>query len=82
MASRDTIRAEVVEVIINSLGLSSEEVCTDNADLRHDLGCDSLDLIELTMELEEKYGISIPDADADKLTTVGHVIDYITKHSR
>lgn len=82
MASRESIRKEVVEVIINSLGLSVEEECTDNADLRHDLGCDSLDLIELTMELEEKYGISIPDADADKLTTVGHVIDYITKHSR
>ena len=70
------IEAKVKELIVDELGVEESEVKND-ANFIDDLGADSLDTVELIMKLEEEFEIEIPDEDAEKLTTVGKVIDYL-----
>jgi acyl carrier protein len=70
------IEDRVKKVIVDQLGVKEEEVTRD-ASIMDDLGADSLDNIELVMTLEEEFGFSIPDEDADKIHTVGEAITYI-----
>jgi acyl carrier protein len=72
MALAEDVRA----IIAEQLGVKVEEV-TDSASFVDDLGADSLDTVELVMALEEKFGIEIPDEDAEKMTTVGEAIKYL-----
>jgi acyl carrier protein len=67
---------DVKTIIAEQLGVKVEEV-TDSASFVDDLGADSLDTVELVMALEEKFGIEIPDEDAEKMTTVGEAIKYL-----
>ena len=67
---------KIKQIISEQLGVKLYEVLP-NADLMQDLGADSLDLVELTMELEDKFGIEIPDEEAEKLNTVNEIIEYI-----
>ena len=67
---------KVKEVIIDKLGVEEDKIVTD-ASFVDDLGADSLDTVELIMQLEEEFGIEIPDEDAEKMTTVKSVVDYI-----
>jgi acyl carrier protein len=53
---------------------------TPEASFREDLEADSLDLVELIMELEEQFGMEIPDEDAEKITTVEEAVDYVSEH--
>ena len=71
---------KVKEVIIDKLGVEEDTINTD-AHFVNDLGADSLDTVELIMELEEEFGIEIPDEDAEKIATVQQAIDYINDHS-
>ena len=71
-----TIEERVKSVIAEQLGVRPEEV-TLEASFVEDLGADSLDLVELTMALEEEFGIEIPDEDAEKLLTVQDVCIYV-----
>ena len=64
------------EIIADQLGVSEDEV-TLEASFKEDLDADSLDLFELVMALEEEFDIEIPDADAEKVVTVGDVINYL-----
>ena len=64
---------KVKEIIIDKLGLEESEV-TNNASFANDLGADSLDTVELIMEFEKEFNISIPDEEAEKITTVGDAI--------
>lgn len=64
------------KVIAEQLGLNIEEV-QDDKNLEIDLDADSLDIVELTMAFEDKYGFEIPVKDAEKITTVKEVVDYI-----
>lgn len=68
--------AKVKEVIIDKLGIEEEKI-TREAHFVDDLGADSLDTVELIMQLEEEFGIEIPDEDAENITTVGAAIDFI-----
>ncbi|MCS7007427.1 MAG: acyl carrier protein [Gaiellaceae bacterium] len=61
------------------LGIDESEI-TEDASFEEDLGADSLDLVEVVMDLEDQFGIKIPDEDARKLTTVGKAIDYVLEH--
>lgn len=72
MATFDDVKAIVVE----QLGASPDEVKMESKFV-DDLGADSLDVVELIMELEEKLGVTIPDEDAEKITSVGDVVAYI-----
>ena len=72
------IQEKIRQVIADQLGIKIQEV-TDTAKFVDDLGADSLDIVELIMELEDKFLIAIPDDEADKLITVGDAIKYIEK---
>ena len=67
---------KVKEVIVDKLGAEEDKI-TMEASFVDDLGADSLDTVELIMELEEEFGIEIPDEDAEKMTTVGAAVEYI-----
>ena len=70
---------KVKEIIIEQLGVA-EDAVTEDAAFIDDLGADSLDIVELIMALEEEFDIEIPDADAEKVVTVGDVVDYIKEN--
>ena len=67
---------KVKEIIVEQLGVADTSV-TMEASFIDDLGADSLDIVELVMALEEEFDMEIPDADAEKVVTVGDVVDYI-----
>ena len=69
---------KVKDIIVEQLGVNAEEVTRD-ASFIDDLGADSLDTVELVMAFEEEFNAEIPDEEAEKLKTVGDVIDYIQK---
>ena len=70
------IASRVKAIIVDKLSVEETEV-TNEASFTNDLGADSLDTVELIMEFEKEFGISIPDDQAEKITTVGHAIAYI-----
>jgi acyl carrier protein len=67
---------KVKEIIVEQLGVNADQV-TPAASFIEDLGADSLDTVELVMAFEEEFGAEIPDEDAEKLVSVGAVIDYL-----
>ena len=67
---------KVSDIIVEQLGVNAEQV-TPEASFIEDLGADSLDVVELVMAFEEEFGAEIPDEDAEKLRTVGAVLDYL-----
>lgn len=70
------IASRVQAIIVEKLGVEESEI-TNEASFTNDLGADSLDTVELIMEFEKEFGISIPDEDAEKIGTVGDAITYI-----
>ena len=70
---------KVKEVIIDKLGVEGDKVVTE-ASFVDDLGADSLDTVELIMQLEEEFGLEIPDESAEKMTTVQSAVDYIEEN--
>ncbi|MCD8293289.1 MAG: acyl carrier protein [Prevotellaceae bacterium] len=75
------IESRVKAIIIDKLGVEESEV-TNEASFTNDLGADSLDTVELIMEFEKEFGISIPDDQAEKITNVGEAIAYIEEHAK
>ena len=71
---------KVKEVIMDKLGVDEDKINIE-ASFVDDLGADSLDTVELIMQLEEEFGMEIPDEEAEKLTTVGSAVDYIDSHA-
>ncbi len=67
---------KVKEIIIDKLGIEESEI-TNSASFTNDLGADSLDTVELIMEFEKEFNVSIPDEDAEKIGTVGDAISYL-----
>ena len=74
-----TVLERVTKVIVDRLGVEESEV-TLEASFRDDLGADSLDVVELVMELEDEFEMEISDEDAEKIGTVGDAISYIEQH--
>ena len=72
----DEIFDKVKEIIIEQLGVTESSI-TNDASFIDDLGADSLDIVELIMALEEEFDLEIPDSDAEKVVTVGDVVEYI-----
>jgi acyl carrier protein len=73
---REEILEKVKAVVVDQLNVEEPEV-TDEASFIDDLGADSLGIVELVMALEEEFGISIPDEDAEGIKTVGDAVSYI-----
>jgi acyl carrier protein len=70
---------QVKQIVVDLLGVEPEKV-TPEARFREDLEADSLDLVELIMEFEERFGETVSDEDAQQLKTVGQVVDYVEAH--
>ncbi|HLP16426.1 MAG TPA: acyl carrier protein [Bacteroidota bacterium] len=70
------VAAKVKEIIVNKLGVDEAQI-TDTASFTNDLGADSLDTVELVMEFEKAFNLTIPDEDAEKIGTVGDAVSYI-----
>jgi acyl carrier protein len=76
---REEILGKIQEITADRLGVDEGDVTSD-ASFREDLEADSLDLVELIMELEEQFGMEIPDEEAEKITTVEEAVDYVMEH--
>jgi acyl carrier protein len=76
---REEILTKIQEITADRLGVDESDV-TPDASFREDLEADSLDLVELIMELEEQFGMEIPDDEAEKITTVEEAVDYVVEH--
>ena len=73
------ILESIKEIIVDLLGVDEDKI-TRESRFREDLEADSLDLVELIMAFEDKFGAEISDEDAQKITTVGEAVDYISGH--
>jgi acyl carrier protein len=78
--NREEALERVRGILVEQLGVDEEQV-TDDASFQGDLDADSLDLVELIMELEDQFGLKISDEDAQKIATVGEAVDYVVTHS-
>jgi acyl carrier protein len=76
---REEVLGKIQEITADRLGVDEGEV-TPDASFREDLEADSLDLVELIMELEEQFGMEIPDEEAEKITTVDEAVEYVMEH--
>jgi acyl carrier protein len=76
-----TIAEKVKQIIVDRLGVDEGQV-NNEASFTNDLGADSLDTVELIMEFEKEFDVSIPDEQAEKITTVGQAISYLEENSK
>ena len=76
MSDETSTEDRIKKIVVDQLGVKPDQV-TPEAKVIEDLGADSLDTVELVMALEEEFGNEIPDEEAEKLVTVGHVVSYI-----
>ena len=77
--SRDEVMAKVREHLAAELEVDASEI-EEGTRFREDLDADSLDLYELVMELEDTYGISVPEEEAARIETVGQAVDFVLQH--
>ena len=76
-----SLNEKVTNIIVDKLSVDESRVVPE-ASFLDDLGADSLDTVELIMEFEEEFDLEIPDEDAEKITTVGAALEYITNHAK
>lgn len=74
--SKEEIKEMTIGMVSAKFGVDREDI-TSNSNFTTDLGCDSLDLVEMVMEVEKTFGISIPDTDTQRFNTIGDVMDYL-----
>ena len=74
------IASKVKQIIVDKLGVDENEV-SDDATFTSDLGADSLDTVELIMEFEKEFNITIPDDQAENISTVGEAVKYINENA-
>ena len=79
VVARPTVEERVIDIVCENLGVSKEQVKRETSFI-DDIGADSLDIVELVMELEDEFDMSIPDEEAEKLQTVGAAVEFIEKH--
>lgn len=75
-----SIEAKVIDIVAEQMGVDKEEVSRETSFV-NDLNADSLDTVELVMEFEDQFELSIPDEEAEKIQSVGNAIDYISQNS-
>jgi len=76
----DETESKVIEIVSDQMGVDKSEITRETSFI-NDLNADSLDTVELVMEFEDEFELSIPDEEAEKIQTVGQAIDYIKAHT-
>ncbi|MFO0907245.1 MAG: acyl carrier protein [Isosphaeraceae bacterium] len=76
-----SVEERVIDIVSDQMGVAKDQV-TRETSFVNDLGADSLDTVELVMEFEEEFDITIPDEAAEKIQTVGQAIQYIEEHAK
>ena len=76
-----TIEQQVKAIIAENLGVAEDEI-KNTSSFIDDLGADSLDIVELVMQMEEQFEVEIPDEEAENIKTVQNAVDYITTHKK
>ena len=76
MASVDEVKEKVISIVSEQLNIPKEDIKLESAFIA-DLKADSLDLVELVMEFEDEFGVTIPESDQDKIQSVGDAVNYI-----
>lgn len=77
-ATFDEIKDKVIKIVSEQMGVEPAEINLETSFV-NDLNADSLDTVELVMEFEDEFELSIPDEEAEKIQTVGHAVEYIVK---
>jgi len=77
---REKVTEDIRTILVEQLGVEPGEV-REEASFQEDLNADSLDLVELIMEMEDRFKLKIPDEDAEKIVTVGDAVDYVMAHA-
>ncbi len=80
MVERAQALSEIQAILVEQLGVDASEV-VETASFSEDLNADSLDLVEMIMEMEDKFGVKIPDEDAEKIVTVSDAVNYVVARS-
>ncbi len=80
MTTKPSVDERVIKIVCDQMGTTPDKVSRETSFI-NDLGADSLDTVELVMEFEDEFEISIPDEDAEKIQTVGNAIEYISSKS-
>jgi len=81
MPTTQEIQDKIIEIVCKQLGVDKAKVTTTTSFV-NDLGADSLDTVELIMEMEDAFGVSIPDEDAEKIQTIGDAVKYVENASK
>ena len=76
-----SVQERVIDIVAEQLGVSKDQI-TRETSFVNDLGADSLDTVELIMEFEKEFNISIPDEQAETITTVGQAVSYLEEHAK
>ena len=77
---REKVTEDIRSILVEQLGVEPGEV-REEASFQEDLNADSLDLVELIMEMEDRFKLKIPDEEAEKIVTVGDAVDYVMAHA-
>lgn len=80
MVERAQALSEIQAILVEQLGVDASEL-VETASFSEDLNADSLDLVEMIMEMEDKFGVKIPDEDAEKIVTVSDAVNYVVARS-
>jgi acyl carrier protein len=75
------VEERVIEIVSEQMGVAKDQITRESSFI-NDLGADSLDTVELVMEFEEEFDITIPDEEAEKIQTVGQAVDYIEANNK
>ena len=78
--AKEEIFDKLKELVVDQLGVEEDEV-TMEATMQHDLGADSLDLVDLVMSVEEEFGVKVADEDLENIKTVGDIVNYIEERA-
>jgi acyl carrier protein len=73
------VQQKMIELIAEKLGVQ-KDLIKMNSTFQEDLGADSLDVVEFIMDLEDKFGVTVPDQEAERFKTVADVVDYVVQH--
>ena len=79
LSLRKAVRKELVELVCNRLQIENQREVKNSSDFRQDLGADSLDEVEIVLDVERKFKVAIPDEQAEKITTFGDLVEVVVK---